>query len=186
MSRPRGNKTSKATRAEREGRVIAKLGENKSQTTIAKEIGVSRSTVWRHLQKMTLLMSENNASQFAELRKTQVGALADMAAEVHRGKVAPDVANAWGGLMKQIASILGLNAPTRTISAKIDANVDPEKLVGYRKFVYETRGLDQAQIDQVYAFARSLVRVRETPPGPPASSPLWNDAPLLEGETDEV
>lgn len=87
-------------------------------------------------------------------------------------------------LLELRVRLRGTAAPTKSVHAHVSADVDPAKLVGYRKFVYETRGLTLSQVDEVYAFARTLVRVVETPKGPPASSPLWDavePAQLTEG-----
>ena len=56
----------------------------------------------------------------------------------------------------RLSRLLGLDAPNKTISAKIDATVDPEKLQGYRKFVVETQLLSREQLEAVYQYARSL------------------------------
>jgi hypothetical protein len=78
-------------------------------------------------------------------------------------------------VMDRLSRLLGTDAPTKSISAKVNADVDPDQLVGYRRFVAETRGLDREQIEAVYKFARSLARPTVTVTNVPETSELWED-----------
>jgi hypothetical protein len=93
------------------------------------------------------------------------------------------------GLLLQVhdryARLLGLDAPTKSVSATFNGDVDPATLIGYRKFVSVTSNMDQATLSRVYEFAAKLngapaPRVIN----PPATSELWEDEPkqLTEGQ----
>ena len=86
-----------------------------------------------------------------------------------------DTVNSLLAIHDRLARLLGLDAPTKSISAKVNADVDPDALVGYRRFVAETRGLDTEQIEAVYKFARSLARPTITITDVPETSELWED-----------
>ena len=78
----------------------------------------------------------------------------------------------------RIARLLGLDAPAKSVSATIDATVDPATLVGYRKFRVVTSNMDPATLEQVYRFAEKL-NAAPAPRTilPPLRSELWGDEP---------
>lgn len=85
-------------------------------------------------------------------------------------------------VMDRLSRLLGTDAPTKSISAKVNADVDPTALVGYRKFVAVTCHMDAATLEKVYTFASKL----NVPPavrvvGPPATSELWDEPKQLTG-----
>src|SRR5467141_3235571 len=61
------------------------------------------------------------------------------------------------GLLLQVhdrySRLLGLDAPTKSVSATFNGDVDPATLIGYRKFVSVTSNMDQATLARVYEFA---------------------------------
>jgi hypothetical protein len=169
----RGNKTSKAARAERQAKALELMSEGKNQTEIAAELGISRMTFWRDLQAIEARYVEGSADDVKEFKAAQYKALMQIESATAEGTIPPDVANALTRIRSEVAKLLGLNAPERKVTAHFNGDVDPETLKGYRRFVLETRGLDQEGLQQVYAFARSLARPVAEPAGPPATSPLW-------------
>ena len=93
------------------------------------------------------------------------------------------------GLLLQVhdrySRLLGLDAPTKSVSATFNGDVDPATLIGYRKFVSVTSNMGRETLDRVYQFAAKLngapaPRVIN----PPATSELWEDEPkqLTEGQ----
>jgi hypothetical protein len=56
----------------------------------------------------------------------------------------------------RLSRLLGLDAPTKSVSAKVDLEVDPAKLVGYRRFVHETRYIAESDMEKLWAVCRQL------------------------------
>jgi hypothetical protein len=163
MSRPRGNKTSKAERAERQSKALELMKTGATQEAIAEILGVSRMTFWRDLQSIEARYVEGSKEDVATFKKSQYDALVRIESATAEGSIDPDVANALVRVRDSVARLLGLNAPTRSVTATINADVDPEKLVGYRKFLYHTRHLSEADVNRlVYPFCDSLPAT-ETP-----------------------
>jgi hypothetical protein len=68
--------------------------------------------------------------------------------------LAPDVANAWRQVRSDISKLLGLDAPSKSV--RYEAEMDPDRLSGYRKWVTETRGLDDADFAPVWAMVAEI------------------------------
>jgi DNA-binding CsgD family transcriptional regulator len=194
MTKSRGNATSKAHRAERQAREIELMNAGKTQTEIAEELGISRQTFWRDIQKLTADYAAGNQPAFAQLREVQVGALLDLAREVHDDAITPEVGNSVRGFLDSVSRILGLNAPVKSVSVRVD---DPAKMGMYRRFIHETMFVPEPAFEEIWALCHKLSQ----PPtaastaliGPPLDSPLWHDGdeeeetPLLtEGENPDA
>jgi hypothetical protein len=82
-------------------------------------------------------------------------------------------------IFNQLAKLLGLNADTRVAVVAVGTEQDPAKMVGYRKFVHETRWIPEAAFEPLWELCRKLSQppTAETTAaiGPPADSPLWDD-----------
>jgi DNA-binding CsgD family transcriptional regulator len=150
---------------------LAAMGRTDKQ--IADEVGVAAQTVRHNLvraRKETFNVTDEN-------RQATLDELMELKAEVksHRKGDKPLPLAAVDRLIK-IAEVVmrleGTAAPTKSITAHVDADIDPEKLVGYRKFLYHTRHLSQADVNRlVFPFCDSL---------PPTETP----AHLLEPSED--
>jgi hypothetical protein len=70
--------------------------------------------------------------------------------------------------------LLGTKAPAKSIQARIDAEVDPGQLVGYRRFVRATAGLSDTQVEELYGIASRMTREFEMPQ-PPLDAELWKN-----------
>lgn len=171
-NKSRGNKTSKAERAERQAKALELMKEGKTQGVIAELLGISRMTFWRDLQAIEARYVEGSKEDVAAFKKSQYDALIRIESATAEGTIEPEVANALVRIRDSVARLLGLNAPTKSISATINAEVDPEKLVGYRKFLYHTRHLSEADVNaKVFPYCDSL---------PPSGTPQY----LLEPSED--
>ena len=157
MSRPRGNKTSKAERAERQAKALELMKTGATQDAIAEILGVSRMTFWRDLQTIEARYVEGSAADVAAFKKSQYDALMRIESATAEGSIEPDVANALVRIRDSVARLLGLDSPTKSIHATVNANIDPAKLVGYRKFLYVTRHLSEADVERfVFPFCQQL------------------------------
>lgn len=157
MSRPRGNKTSKAARAERQAKALELMKTGATQDAIAEILGVSRMTFWRDLQAIEARYVEGSKEDVAAFKKSQYDALIRIESATAEGSIEPEVANALVRVRDSVAKLLGLNAPERKITANVNADVDPAKLVGYRKFLYHTRHLSEEDVNaKVFPYCDSL------------------------------
>lgn len=182
MIKPRGNKTSKAERAERQSKALELMKTGETQDAIAALLGISRTTFWRDLQTIEARYVAGSAEDVAAFKKSQYEALIRIESATAEGSIDPDVANALVRVRDSVARLLGLNAPTRSVTATI--NADAEAIGPYRKFVQAVQGLDEQQIEQLFLMARELPRRGFTMVQPPETSPLWTKQ-LTEGD-DEV
>lgn len=163
MSKSRGNKTSKAQRAERQAKALELMKTGATQEAIAELLGISRMTFWRDLQAIEARYVEGSKEDVATFKKSQYEALIRIESATAEGSIDPDVANALVRVRDSVARLLGLNAPERKVVGHIDADIDPAKLVGYRKFLYHTRHLSLEDVDRlVFPFCDSLTP-SETP-----------------------
>jgi hypothetical protein len=153
-------------------RVARELADGKGVAEAAETLGVHRNTVSYHKQRIGDIASE----AVQEYRAAQLIELSELKAQLVSPNIPPvkKVELALAIIDREI-DLMGTKAPSRSIQARIEAEVDPDQLVGYRRFVYETRGLDQGVIERVYEFARSLVRPDVIDHMPPSESELWKD-----------
>ncbi|MBZ5687214.1 MAG: helix-turn-helix domain-containing protein [Acidobacteriia bacterium] len=157
MSRPRGNKTSKAERAERQAKALELMKTGATQESIAEVLGVSRMTFWRDLQAIEARYVEGSQEDVAAFKQSQYEALIRIESATAEGSIEPDVANALVRVRDSVARLLGLNAPERKVVGHVDADIDPAKLVGYRKFLYHTRHLSEEDVNaKVFPYCDSL------------------------------
>lgn len=159
MPRTRGNKNSKAVIEQRRTELAKRLSKGERRGALAKELGVSRMTLHRDIQALTVNFRADNRAAFAEYREAHLKVLQTMGNAVLEGKVSPDIAGEFRKYQQDIAKLLGLNAESRSVVAHVTAEVDPAKLKGYRRFVHETRFLPESKLPQVWAFIRTIEEV---------------------------
>jgi hypothetical protein len=85
------------------------------------EVGCSRMTLWRDLtaleQQGQLAITERDRK---EMVIAQYEVLLRMEKAAIEGELPPEVVNSWNKVRESIAKLLGLNAATKTITARID------------------------------------------------------------------
>ena len=155
---------------QRRKRAIALIDAGAMQVEVARELGITSASVCRSLKKLRAAMVIDTGRDFEAYRRGHLAILECIESSLLENKVEPEVAREWRKIRADIATFAGLNAPSKSISARVDMNVDPDTLVGYRRFVAETRGLNAEQIESVHLFARSLVRPTITATEPPEKS----------------
>jgi DNA-binding Lrp family transcriptional regulator len=154
-----GNKKSNGAIAKRRLEVAKRLPQGEQVGALAKELGVSRVTLWRDIKKLTLQFSDASREAFQQYKQAHLNVLQKMAHAVLEEKVSPDVAGEFRKYQQDIAKLLGLNAESRSVVAHVTAEIDPAKLKGYRRFVYETRFLPESKLPQVWAFIRTIEEI---------------------------
>ena len=161
MSRPRGDKTSTAGIADRRAKVIEKANEGKTQLQIAAEVGASLRTIGRDFEALAADFQNATSSRNLEFRRAQLKAFELIERSLVEGLIDSETANAWRGIRSEISKLLGLNAPSTSITAHVS---NPEHSREYLLFREACAGLDETQIQDVYAFARSIKRTWTPPP----------------------
>ena len=131
------------------------LSKRKTAAILRKEgyVGASDANVGFDLQALSREAPEKvaRARQEAEY---ELNALKKFVAEADDMSSSETVSSLLA-IHDRIARLLGLDAPTKSLSAKVNVD-DPAKLVGYRKFVEETRLLSEEQLQAVYTYIRTL------------------------------
>jgi transcriptional regulator with XRE-family HTH domain len=143
MSKSRGNKTSKAVRAERQAKALDLMKAGLTQKDIAAELGISRMTFWRDLQSIEARYIEGSSEDVKQFKEAQYKALLQIESAAAKGTIPPDVATVLVRVRSEVAKLLGLNAPERKVTAHINAESSPRAL----KLKKATAGLTDAQVD---------------------------------------
>jgi hypothetical protein len=96
-----------------------------------------------------------------------------------RGDDDPNYVSDLLSIIDRVIKLLGLSQERHRIDVAVGVEQDPEKMVGYRKFVHETRWIPEAAFGPLWELCRKLSQppTAETTAaiGPPADSPLWHD-----------
>lgn len=159
MSRPRGNKTSKAARAERQAKALELMKTGATQDAIAELLGISRMTFWRDLQAIEARYVEGSKEDVAAFKKSQYDALIRIESATAEGSIEPEVANALVRVRDSVARLLGLNAPERKITANVNADVQVIPVEQQLEYLNAFAGLyedeRQEELDRVKARKRT-------------------------------
>jgi hypothetical protein len=155
MTRPRGNATSKAHRAARQAAVVEKIKDKVPQTAIAAALGVSRTTIFRDLGALLVKFEAQNGPAYEQFKRAQLQIFELMERALLEGKIDTDVAREWRSIRSEISKLLGINSESRSV-LQVSAAIDPEKLVGYRQFVYETRNVPAESFARIWQLCRDL------------------------------
>ena len=129
MKKGRGNKTSAVEREQRVDKELKLLADGHSASEVREQLGISRPTLWRDLHKNAVELAKGNREAFVKLRSMQVGSLIDMAEQVATGEIPPEVATSWRGIMADVAKLLGLNSPSKSMHLVLNGQVhvqDPD------------------------------------------------------------
>jgi hypothetical protein len=183
-NKSRGNKTSKAVRAERQAKALELMKTGATQDAIAELLGVSRMTFWRDLQAIEARYVEGSKEDVAAFKKSQYDALMRIESATAEGSIEPEVANTLVRVRDSVARLLGLNAPSKSISASVNVKLDPATMGMYDRFFHECGGLTSEQFEQVWQFMRQLPR-KVVELGPPDDAPTWHFKKQLTEGTNE-
>jgi hypothetical protein len=123
--------------------------KNLTRRQIAAEVGTNLAAVKRDLAALSGRFQAENSEAFAEYRKAQLAVLELMEESLVTGKASPDVVNAWRGVRGDISKLLGLDAPTKSLSVSLTGALT---------------GLSPDQQKDVEAYARRLTESVEQPP----------------------
>jgi len=184
MSRARGNPSSQAEIELRREQVIEKLktADHQTLTQLAEDLGVSRATLWRDLQAIEARFVAGSAEDVKQFKEAQYHALLKIEEATVKGTIEPDVANALTRIRESVAKLLGLNAPTKSVS--LTASVETHDL-RYLKFEAAADGLDDVQLEEAFDYLRKLPRT----PRVTVKDASWFPQPepkQLEGNADDA
>ena len=138
---------------QRKQKAIELAGKGKSQVQIAQELGVSQVAICKSLKELRRTMSAATARDFEVYRKGQLAILESIEDALLENKVAPDVAREWRAIRSDIARLLGLNAPDRSVSVNVATPADSGLTV---EFLRRAHGLSDADMNKVFAFMETL------------------------------
>ena len=171
------NKTRLLLAAERQ-RIVAQLTlEGLSNEDIATRLGVSVKTIERDQEANMDYISQQKRPDLEVLQervRRRYQELEDDVESAHvNGQLGIEKRTALAcGILKDLRDLLGLDAPTKSISAHVEVDGTGR----FHRFIQAAAGLSDEQLEQVFRFAQSIERKPlELPPGPP---PLQ----LTEGE----
>jgi hypothetical protein len=151
-----------ATIESRRNRLLELLAEGKSQVEAAEILEsegfpADKRTVQRDVKFMKADWQNSNLSELDRIRQGQLELLQKMREELEFALLRPDRKyDLLLGVLDREISLLGTKAPTKSFNVSASMDVDPEQLVGYRKFVSSTRSLTPGQLEEVYGFIKSL------------------------------
>jgi len=160
MSKPRGNKTSKAARAARQAKALELMKTGATQETIAELLGVSRMTFWRDLQAIEARYVEGSKEDVATFKKSQYDALIRIESATAEGSIEPEVANALVRVRDSVARLLGLNAPSKSIVGHVGGPQLDALYLDIREVLLDA---DEGTRQEVLDHARELVKSRRKP-----------------------
>lgn len=173
MSAP---KSDTSTIEARKNRLLELLSEGRSQASASEILRrenypADLRTVQRDVRSLRGQWGEANINQYELLREQQLHEVEEDKAELRalRDKlvdfVDPREVIEWAlkiidrrdAIRQTEIKLTGTAAPTKSIHASVNADGDPAKLVGYRKFLYHTRHLSEEDVNRlVYPFCDSL------------------------------
>jgi hypothetical protein len=160
-----GKRKPDAVIAARVAEAVPRLNAGESQKDVADALGVDRITIYRNLKKLTdKLIGEATEGRLAQLKVFEL-----IEQSLIESKVTPEVAREWRAIRSEISQLLGLNSPHRTVTATINAEVNPTTLGRYRRFCRATRFMTDEQLERIYALCEPL----NVPP--PRALPILED-----------
>lgn len=160
MSAP---KSDTATIEARKNRLLELLAEGKTQSEAAEILRVENypadlRTVQRDVQSLRGQWGKENMTQFEQWRDEHIAELQELREKLEDPSIeAKDKIALALAIIREDSRIKGTAAPSKSITANVNADVDPAKLVGYREFLYHTRHLTEDDIRRlVYPFCDQL------------------------------
>jgi len=161
-------RNSKLKVASNQARIVQGLNEGKKQVQIAAELSLTPETVSRNLAKLREGFTIASKEQFSEYVQRQVELLSKAIEEVWEGNLPPEAANSIRGLMDSIARLTGSNAPSKSISAHVDAGASVIAISEQYEYLQAFAGLypDERleELDRVAARKRTCRVVMDAMP----------------------
>lgn len=150
-------------REARRRQVVEEIKNGTPRGELGEKLQVSRWTLWRDL---TALEQQGQLAITNEDRREMVAAQYTVLQRMERalidGTLDADIINAWNRVRESIAKLLGLNAPTKSISATV--NVNPEHSQEFLEYRAAVAHLNDEQKADVLRYARSLPNLWVAPP----------------------
>jgi hypothetical protein len=99
-----------------------------------------------------------------------------------RGYDDPNYVSDLLSIIDRVIKLLGLSQERHQVNVAVATNdgIPPEKLIGWRRWLHETRHVPEPALEEIYQLCRKLSQppTAETTAAlmiPPADSPLWHD-----------
>ena len=189
--RPGANKSPRSLIGKRRERTLElqKTGATKPEIReklAAEGFPASTITLWRDLKTMTEDFANVNGEAFAEARKQQLSVFELMEKALLEGKASTDVVREWRSIRSEISSLLGLNAPAKSLAVVTNS---AEQTGRSFDLLRHSHGLTDTQLLEVYAFMDSLPKQKPVIDSSYWPTPMEEDdekpKQLTEGSADE-
>jgi hypothetical protein len=152
MTRKGNHRTTKAQELARKQKAAELSAQGLKPGEIAAETGASRMTIWRDLKGLMANVQAKLPEEFLALRREQDAVLRKMEELLLTEQADPELVREWRAVRKDMAELWGLNAPTKSITAHVDA---PGR---HHELLEHSHGLTDEQLQLVYEFMDSLPR----------------------------
>src|SRR5580704_13269915 len=125
-----GPKSDAATIEARRHRLTELLAEGRSVNQCFEDLvedgfPASRTTLWRDVVELRKDWKTANIKNYDALREKQMGILLKIEQALLEDLVDPDKAKVWLAIRKDVSSLLGLDAPSRSVSVSLNMkNID--------------------------------------------------------------
>jgi hypothetical protein len=133
------------------------LGKTQAEARdILKDEGfpADRNTIWRDLEALKVEWKQANVEDFEVLRNKQLAILETIEKVNWMGTVPAETIREARMLRKDISSLLGLDAPTKSVSASVSMD-EPDWVADFR---LAAQGLTEEDFPQIWEFMRNLPR----------------------------
>lgn len=164
-------KRTKVAQEIRRQEVANSVGQGKRLEDLAEELQVHARTIKRDLALLRKKYAGSDMTTYELKVKEYKAKIAGLEAATWAG-VSPRIMETLLHLAQEDAKVDGLYAPTKSIGVRVDAN--QESLVGYRRFMAETRHLSERDLERLWEFCRNLQ---------PATDRSLSEPPIEGGET---
>jgi hypothetical protein len=139
--------------------------------TVVKDLKLERDRLAAATRATTVLHRQKVLEELTQLREFVRA----------RGWDDPNYVSDLLGIVDRVIRLMGLAEQHHHVSVETATNDDipAEKLIGWKRWLRETRDVPESAFDEIWAVCRKLSQppTAETTAmiGPPADSPLWHD-----------
>jgi hypothetical protein len=156
-----GPKSDSSTIDSRRGRLLELLSEGNSQVDCVTALEVegypvSRMTLYRDVKALQVQWEQSNQDSWVKMRDEQLTVLRKMEDSLLNQVMTPAEVDTWRKVRKDIADLVGLDAPSKTISARVDVNADQSR---YSRIMRACRGIfAEDRWNQIITYLSELPR----------------------------
>jgi hypothetical protein len=151
--RGRGNRRPAAEIEAEKVDIVDMMNKDVTKSQMAEELGISRTTIHRRLKELKVQYAANNTEGFAALRDSHRQVLLLIEEKLLEG-LDTKVAAEWRAIRKDLSTFDGLDAPSKHITARVDAESSPLFL----RLKKATSGLTDEQVEDACKYLAGIPR----------------------------